>query len=101
LTLAVAVAQEAMESALANGTWQQGLRPADQVLSRFPAFAVTADEARRVRQGQGLARPGPAAGEPPLARVYGPGEVFVALATWQPANGRWQPTKVLPAPVPE
>jgi tRNA pseudouridine55 synthase len=100
-TLADAVSLAALEAAVADGSWQRRLQPADQVLSRFPAFTLTADETRRVRQGQGLARSGPAGDEPVLARLYGPGQVFVALATWHPASGRWQPTKVLPTPVPE
>jgi tRNA pseudouridine55 synthase len=97
-TLAEAVTLEALEAAVADGTWRVWLRPADQVLDHLPAFALTEDEVRRVRQGQGLIRPAPVSAAPALARLYGPGAAFIALATWHAQGGYWQPTKVLPAP---
>jgi tRNA pseudouridine55 synthase len=97
-TLAEAVTLEALEVAVADGTWRAWLRPADQVLDHLPAFALTDDEVRRVRQGQGLIRPAPVGAAPALARLYGSGAVFIALATWHAQRGYWQPTKVLPAP---
>jgi tRNA pseudouridine55 synthase len=96
-TLTDAVSLETLAAGVADGTWQPWLRPADQVLGHLPAFTLTADEVRRTRQGQGLDRPAPAADTPTLARFYGPGDTFLALAAWQPQTGRWQPTKVLPA----
>jgi tRNA pseudouridine55 synthase len=93
-TLADAVPLDALAAEVAAGTWQARLRPPDVVLGHLPAFTLAADEARRVRQGQPLIRP--AAGTPAQARLYGPDGAFLALATWQPATGRWQPSKVLP-----
>jgi tRNA pseudouridine55 synthase len=100
-TLDEAVTLPALEAAVADGTWPAWLRPADQVLDHLPAFALTADEVRRVRQGQGLIRPAPAGEGPVPARLYGPDAGFIALATWHPQRGYWQPTKVLPAPAGE
>jgi tRNA pseudouridine55 synthase len=97
-TLAAAVTLAGLEAAVAGGTWTQLLQPVDRALTHLPALTLDADEARRVGQGQGLARPPPAAGEVALARLYGPGGRLLALAAWQPATGRWQPTKVLLPP---
>lgn len=95
-SLAEAVSLEVLTAGVADGTWRGWLRPADQVLGHLPAFTLTADEARRTQQGQGLDRPAPAPEAPTLARLYGPGALFLALAAWQPDKGRWHPTKVLP-----
>ncbi len=99
--LADALSLEALEAGVADGTWPRWLRPADRVLGHLTAFMLTADEARRARQGQGLLRPAPAADASPLARLYGPEGAFLALATWQPQGAQWHPTKVLPAPAAE
>jgi tRNA pseudouridine55 synthase len=92
--LAEAVTLETLEAAVAAGTWTQHLQPVDTALAHLPSFTLDADEARRVRQGQGLDRPAPA-GAPALARLYGPDGHLLALAAWQPATARWQPAKVL------
>jgi tRNA pseudouridine55 synthase len=94
--LDAAVALETLEAETAAGTWAARLQPIDRVLGHLPAFTVDADEARRVRQGQGLDRPAPA-DEAALARIYAPGGQLLALAAWRPATARWQPAKVLPA----
>jgi tRNA pseudouridine55 synthase len=93
-TLAEALALPALEVAVAAGAWTQHLQPVDRALAHLPALTLTADEVRRVRQGQGLDRPAPADASA-LSRLYGPDGDLIALATWQPATGRWQPTKVL------
>ena len=94
-SLAEAVPLDALAAAVTDGAWAQHLQPLDRALTHLPALTLDADEARRVQQGQGLARLAPAGDAAPLARLYGPDGRLLALAAWQPATGRWQPTKVL------
>ncbi|MDQ6747523.1 MAG: tRNA pseudouridine(55) synthase TruB [Candidatus Dormibacteraeota bacterium] len=76
------------------GDCDRALLPADTLVADWPRLDVDADAARRLAQGQPLAHPPPASGDPPRLRVYGPGGIFLALVYWEDQKARWHPTKV-------
>jgi tRNA pseudouridine55 synthase len=53
------------------------LLPTDALVASLPSFDLDVDEARCVRQGRPLERPGTIAGG--LARIYGPGREFLGV----------------------
>lgn len=68
------------------------LRPAVEALAELPRLVVTADEARRLRQGQTL-RHHPVA-EPGETAVFDPADSLVAVAYGDPERGLLKPEKV-------
>jgi tRNA pseudouridine55 synthase len=94
-TLAVdeAVPYDTLDEAMAAGTWQRYLRPADSALADWPAVHLSAAAAARLRHGQAV---GPVEASPPpagFARAYGPDGGFFAVLRAGPDG--WHPHKVL------
>jgi tRNA pseudouridine55 synthase len=88
---------EAVPLAMLEGaaSWQSYLQPPDQAVAHLPAVALSAEDVRRVRQGQRLelevAFPSP----PGLLRAYTPaGEFLAILALADPTQNLWHPKKV-------
>jgi len=78
--------------AAAEGRWPDLLHPIDAALAHFPTLHLSADEARRLCQGQSIH--GERMAEADLARAYGPDGTFLALAAYDPKDGVWRPHKV-------
>ncbi len=78
------------------------LLPPDAALRQFPAFHLTAAEARSVGHGQSIpdrwGQGGRESPRPPLARAYGPDGAFLAVLEYLPGQGVWHPRKVLRTP---
>ncbi len=84
-----------------QGRWAQLLYPIDQALAdRFPAIHLSAEAAWRLCSGQAIAgRKGAEDGA--MVRVYGPGDRFLALASYQADDRVWRPRKVFVSRCPE
>ncbi len=100
------VTLEELSDAAAGGRWPELLHPIDAALTRFPALHLDADAARRLCSGQAVKaqerdpterQPGGRDGAAHLARVYGPGGTFLAIAAYDPATDVWRPRKVFAA----
>ncbi len=88
-----AVRLEDLARKAAEGRWSEFLCPVDEALAdRFPPLHLTADAAQRLCSGQAIERGGGADGA--WARVYGPGDRFLALASYDADAGVWRPRKV-------
>ncbi len=90
----------ALAQVVAEGRWPRLLLAVDQALAdRFPAIYVTGEQAVRLCSGQMIAVDdvpnGPDPQEAEIVRAYGPGETFVALASYDPQADSWRPRKVL------
>lgn len=105
-----AVTLDAFSRAVEERRWQELLHPLDAALSRFPVVQLDHEAARRLCLGQAieasLARFQPArdsqrrdpAGEPPLARAYGPDGRFLAIVSCDPSAAIWRPRTVFCSP---
>ncbi len=71
------------------------VRPVVEALAELPRVTVTADEARRLRQGQQV-RLHEAQLEPGETAVFDPTGTLVAVARWEPGRGGLKPEKVWP-----
>jgi len=94
-----AVTLDEFAQAAAEDRWPDLLHPLDAALTHFPALHLDASSARQLCQGQAVAnselriancewRGGG------LVRVYGPDEVFLALAAYDAEAALWWPRKV-------
>ncbi|MCZ2096323.1 MAG: tRNA pseudouridine(55) synthase TruB, partial [Anaerolineae bacterium] len=82
---------DALEAAMADGSWRRYLLPPDLAVADLPALALDAAQAGAIRQGQWIAAgAGPDAG--PLARAYDDTGVF--LAVLERRGAAWKPHKV-------
>jgi tRNA pseudouridine55 synthase len=96
-----ATSLEELTRAADEGRWSELLHPIDAPLAdRFPALYLDADAAYRLCSGQAVegTTDGTTARKGDLARVYGPGEAFLALAAYDETNDVWRPHKVFAAP---
>ena len=84
-----------LEQAALSGDWSRHLLPIDWALQQLPALRVNSERARAVGHGQTVpvapARTDPL--DPRLWRIYGPDDVFLALARPEPKD-RLAPTRV-------
>jgi tRNA pseudouridine55 synthase len=88
-----AVTLDALQESFVRGDWTRHLLPADAALADWPAVALDAPAAARVRQGQPIScsETYPAG---TLARAYNPAGHFFAVLRAD-AAGLWHPDKVL------
>ncbi len=77
-----------------QGRWSDLLLPIDQALAdRFRAIHLSDETARKLCSGQRIIhRQGAEDGA--MVRVYGPGNRFLALASYEADDGVWRPRKV-------
>jgi tRNA pseudouridine55 synthase len=95
-TLEEAVSLERLEEAFQHGQEETYLLPLDEALFAWPALIVSADDARRIAQGQAVQ------GDPPesredgisLCRAYSLDGDFLAIMAYDPETGWWRPRKV-------
>lgn len=81
----------------AQSRWSDLILPVDEALAdRFPPLRVPAHAARRLCSGQAIQGDAPEDGV--WARVYGPGNRFLALAAYDADAGVWRPQKVFASP---
>ena len=87
---------EKLAEAVEQGEATQYLFPADSALQNYPAFHLDIATAQHVLHGNPFSHQGPdelnAKG---LARIYAPDGQFLAIASWDAEQQRWQPRKVL------
>lgn len=83
-----------LEEAFQHGEESTHLMPIDEALLDWPAMIIGADEARRVVHGQSLPGDQPVAAETRLCRAYSAGGDFLAILSYEPERGCWQPKKV-------
>ncbi len=89
-----AVSLARLEEAFQHGQESSYLIPSDEALLDWPAMIVGADEARRIVHGQPLPGKQPATGEARLCRAYSVHGDFLAILSFEPERGWWQPKKV-------
>ncbi len=104
------VTLEEFAQAVSEYRWPDLLCPMDAAVTRFPALHLDAEAARRLCLGQAVeARERECVGTEAggrgevacLARVYGPGGTFLALAVYDSTANVWRPRKVFCAQRPE
>lgn len=99
-----AVSPERMETAFADGTWQDLLLPLDYGLSHIPAVYLDAEAEKDVRRGcplEASSSPFQHLAEAPhgeRCRAYGEGGPFVAILRHDAVSRQWRPHKVF-API--
>ncbi len=82
-----------------EGRWSDLLRPIDEALAdQFPALHLDACAAKRLCSGQAIESDELRAEGGALVRVYGPRGQFLALASFNAAEGAWRPRKVFVTP---
>jgi len=97
------VSPERLETAFADGTWQDLLLPLDYGLGHIPVVYLDTEAEKNVRQGCPLE-----AGSPPFQRLddaqdgqrcraYGEDGSFVAILRYDADSRRWRPQKVFAA----
>jgi len=99
-----AITLEELTQAVEENRWPDLLHPMDTALAgRFPSLHLDANAARRICSGQAIVDTAPASAArrkhderqtANLARVYGPGGTFLAVAAYDPAGNVWRPRKV-------
>ncbi len=89
-TLDRALTPQQLEQAIAADRLTEQLYPLDAALKDLPAVTLDAETARRVRHGQEVDLPLPAA---PACRAYADGEL-VALMVYRAETTAWRPDKV-------
>lgn len=95
-TLSDSITLDECAEAVSNGTLAERTFPPDIALRGYPAINLDGPTAARVLHGM----PFEAAPEittdnaPTLARVYAPGDRFIAIAAWDEERQLWQPKKV-------
>ncbi len=93
-TVEDAVGWDALEAAMADGTWDRWLLPADRAVADWPALALDAAQSAAIRHGQWIsAEDLPGAGD--LARAYDETGAFVAVLARK--GPHWKPHKVFQA----
>ena len=98
-TLADSITLEECAAAMSSNTLAAHIFPPDIALRDYPAITLDGPTSARVLHGMAF---DPAPGEiadntlpsPVLARVYAPGDRFIAIAEWDAERGLWQPKKV-------
>jgi len=90
-SLADSITLEQLATAVAAGTVQEQLFPADYALQQYPALNLDTETAARVLHGNAFAS---AQQHSELARVYDPAGHLLAIATWDADAQLWQPRKV-------
>lgn len=102
---AEAVSPERLETAFADGTWQDLLLPLDYGLGHFPAVYLDTEAEKDVRHGCPLEAASPAfqrlqdAQDGQRCRAYGEDGAFVAILRYDAGSRWWRPQKVFaPAP---
>lgn len=102
-TLDTSITLEVLAAAAEAGTLTAHLLPADVALRSWPAFALSAENERRIRQGQPLRDLPSRDGAPPvpetredglLARAYADDGRFLGIVRWVTDGHYWQPHKV-------
>ncbi|MCL7451651.1 MAG: tRNA pseudouridine(55) synthase TruB [Anaerolineae bacterium] len=85
-----------VEEAFEHGQGERYLLPMDEALLDWPAVVVGAGDARRIAQGQaiyeGLSQDD--GGSSSLWRAYSLDGEFLAIMSYDPQTGAWQPKKV-------
>ena len=95
-----AVSIERLETAFADGTWQDLLHPLDYGLGHIPSVCLDIDAEKDVRHGCHLE-----AGSPPFrgltathdgdrCRAYGEDGSFIGILYYDASSSRWRPRKV-------
>jgi tRNA pseudouridine55 synthase len=87
---------EELATACEQGESARYAQPADRALAQYPALHLSAEEELRVRHGNTFDYEIPEIARS-LARVYNPEGNFIAIAQWDTASQKWQPTKVFVA----
>lgn len=80
------------ERGVAEGSWQQHLRPLDTALADLDALQLTADETAQIACGQAIEGPLPRDGS--VARAYARNGDFLAVVEYAADDGLWHPRKV-------
>jgi tRNA U55 pseudouridine synthase TruB len=95
------VSLDELAEAFAQGNWQDFIHPLDEALLDFEPTIVDAQTEKRIRHGQQVEGPPPAA--PPanggrekedFRRAYSPTGELIAILRHDPQTGLWQPKKV-------
>jgi tRNA pseudouridine55 synthase len=82
-----------------EGEWAELLYPVDEALAgRFPAVQLSGHEAQRLCSGQSIPAGDRRSQDAALARAYGPGGQFLALAAYDAQEDVWRPRKVFVSP---
>lgn len=94
-TLEEAVSLERLAEAFRCGEEEKYLIPMDEALLDRPAVIVSAEQARRIAQGQGIHLNAPPSVEDgTLCRGYGPDGEFLAIMAYDAGACEWRPHKV-------
>ncbi len=97
-TLEEAVSLERLAEAFRCGEEEKYLIPMDEALLDWPAVIVSAEQARRIAQGQGIRLNAPLPVEDgTLCRGYGPDGEFLAIMVYDARACEWRPHKVFDA----
>ncbi len=90
------VSLEDLEQSAVSALWRAALHPVDWALRNIPAIALSPAEERAIGNGQPIeaARPRAGGAHEGQIRAYNENGVFLALLSYKPDDGRWQPTKV-------
>lgn len=95
-----AISPPLLEEAFTSGYWRDLLYPLDEVLLKHPAIVVIEEQEQSIRQGHPLALREYLAGSLPSSlsakrcRAYSVNGRFLALLSFDPQRGLWQPLKV-------
>jgi tRNA pseudouridine55 synthase len=101
--VADAVSLERLETAFADGTWQDLLLPLDYGLGHLPAVYLDTETETDVRHGRPLEADSPPfqglhdAQDGQRCRAYGQEGTFVAILRYEAEPGQWRPQKVFAA----
>lgn len=94
--LAESITLEQCADALHSGTLDAHVFPPDIALRAYPAITLDGPAAARVLHGMAFeaALDNQTASGPTLARVYAPGDRFIAIVAWDEERLLWLPKKV-------
>ncbi|GHO45214.1 tRNA pseudouridine(55) synthase TruB [Ktedonospora formicarum] len=93
------VTLELLENAVTEGTVHTLLCASDRVLNQYPAITLTAEQTQQVLHGNAFqVQIEPAQLPLSLARIYDNEGRFLAIASWDEEQSRWQPRKVFATP---
>jgi tRNA pseudouridine55 synthase len=82
---------EELKRRFLEGTWEKAAMPAGAVLEGWETVQLTAEEAKKIRNGIAVPAPRGAAGR---ARAISPDGELLAVLEADPVAGTWQPKKV-------
>lgn len=95
-SLKESISLEQLAEAVEQGEVANYLFPADSALQNYPAFYLDAATAQQVLHGNPFSQPDSVEQKAKgLARIYSPEGQFLAIASWDAEQQRWQPKKVL------